>query len=628
MAGISDILAELDRLKKLGLSRGRDMVTNTGDYLTQMGDNMRNMQMGREAVASGGSLGYRDLTEEEKIRRMTEGALDSFGGGLGTVRKVVSRAAPKVAAPVAEGMLPRTRDALKAAGVEPDMIEPLMRDTAYKEGFPKEFIDRSMKNRASYRAQPATTPGPNASEDEWAKWGEQFGLSNFRVTEPVSTGVSDVLHKREIKIPGGTEGTFTIPDLFYLKGNTFNPDALPQDVGDAIYKKLFRTYQPDPNIPMSPENLFTTHAFGQLSPEANLTPNIMQAMMQRPRNMDELSRIAGQASMSDAERTALYGAQAKGKGGMGIRGNPKFSDQPPLAAAILAKPDMFYAAPGETMRDVSARMSNQIPGLSQKTGGLTSYMTDLNKGDSAAIDVHHMREFIPKLLRREGVGADFLADSNRLLGTNYTPDELIARMELERVNPTMAQTTLEKVRGLVETTEGGKYRYKTGELNDVVKNHPAIQPERLMYEPKDVQVPGRYYEEMLNIMGEEKSPNFNLGPGQWRKWDPVRARLEPHEFLHPDYQKLPRSSWSEMYDALNAHSNAGFLANTKNGTKLPIATTDWRKLYYGNANPQLLGGMALGGGGLMAYDAMQDGESEGTLDRLTRFLRERQGMGQ
>ena len=64
--GISDILAELDRLKRLGMLRGRDMVTNTGDYLTQMTDNMRNMQMGREAVAAGGGLGYRDIPKEEQ----------------------------------------------------------------------------------------------------------------------------------------------------------------------------------------------------------------------------------------------------------------------------------------------------------------------------------------------------------------------------------------------------------------------------------------------------------------------------------------------------------------------------------------------------------------------------------
>lgn len=86
--GISSILAELDRLKRLGMSRGRDMVSNTGDYFSQMADHMQNMQKGREAVASGGSLGYRDIPQEEQTRRMVEGSLDTYGGGLGTVKKV------------------------------------------------------------------------------------------------------------------------------------------------------------------------------------------------------------------------------------------------------------------------------------------------------------------------------------------------------------------------------------------------------------------------------------------------------------------------------------------------------------------------------------------------------------
>ena len=93
--GISDILAELDRLKRLGMLRGRDMVTNTGDYLTQMTDNMRNMQMGREAVAAGGGLGYRDIPKEEQTLRMTEGALDTFGGGLGTIVRATAKKAVK-----------------------------------------------------------------------------------------------------------------------------------------------------------------------------------------------------------------------------------------------------------------------------------------------------------------------------------------------------------------------------------------------------------------------------------------------------------------------------------------------------------------------------------------------------
>ena len=92
--GISDILAELDRMKRMGMNRGRDMVTNTGDYFSQLTDNMRNMQMGREAVASGGNLGYRDIPKEEQYRRMTEGSVDTIGGHLGAIGHTVWHGSP------------------------------------------------------------------------------------------------------------------------------------------------------------------------------------------------------------------------------------------------------------------------------------------------------------------------------------------------------------------------------------------------------------------------------------------------------------------------------------------------------------------------------------------------------
>ena len=58
--------------------------------------------------------------------------------------------------------------------------------------------------------------------------------------------------------------------------------------------------------------------------------------------------------------------------------------------------------------------------------------------------------------------------------------------------------------------------------------------------------------------------------------------------------------------------------------------SDWlrgRKA-LGFANPQLLGGMALGGGGLMALDQFGGEDGDGALARLMQTLRERQGMMQ
>ena len=64
------------------------------------------------------------------------------------------------------------------------------------------------------------------------------------------------------------------------------------------------------------------------------------------------------------------------------------------------------------------------------------------------------------------------------------------------------------------------------------------------------------------------------------------------------------------------------LADLARGNSVPVKETDWRKLYYGNIDPTLLGGMGLGGAGMLAYDqfAGQE-EGDGLLQRAAQYLR-------
>ena len=71
------------------------------------------------------------------------------------------------------------------------------------------------------------------------------------------------------------------------------------------------------------------------------------------------------------------------------------------------------------------------------------------------------------------------------------------------------------------------------------------------------------------------------------------------------------------------HFNSENMANFRS----PFAAFDPMRRHeadmLGFANPSLLGSIAAGGGGAMAYDAMQSGESEDLLTRLGRLLKER-----
>jgi len=75
---------------------------------------------------------------------------------------------------------------------EKDVAKSLMNVPAYKRAnaVPISAIEDAKRRRAAYREEPAVTPGPNASEKEWEKWGKSFGV-NMTLSKPVPLGISD-----------------------------------------------------------------------------------------------------------------------------------------------------------------------------------------------------------------------------------------------------------------------------------------------------------------------------------------------------------------------------------------------------------------------------------------------------
>lgn len=472
---------------------------------------------------------------------------------------------------------------------EEDIMTSLQGIKGYEvaKAVPAYAVKEAKVKRAKLREEPPTTPGANASEKEWQDWGKQFGV-DMTLSKPVSLGISDPVAKREVKIPGGLEGTFTIPDMFWMKANNINPAALPKDVHDKLMLKFVRTHtvaEPDE------VDIFNRLNFALLSPNAPLTSNEFLAMRARIRDKDELERLAarsGEEGLSKKMAEEL-GVQSGAKGGMGVLGTADLANQAELARMILQKPEMFMIQPGETMRDVTMRVMNQAPGLGPKTASLATPWLDLERANTSAVDLHMIRDATPRLLTDPDVGAAFRARMGKLLGVEPTMEAILAQP------PNKVQ---EKAVQIVGGSDVSKvYRTKTGALNEIPA---AALPEKLVYEPGALSNFNPFYSKVVEYVDESRGANpvLELFPEQWRKWDVIRERIEPHEFAHPDYRKLPKQSFSEMKAASDEHTAAGY-----RGQRPVMDETDWRKLYYGSLAPI---GVGLGAGALSEMDTGTD----------------------
>lgn len=477
----------------------------------------------------------------------------------------------------------RSKSALAdAVGGEGDIARSLMQNPGFKVAgaVAPEKVDAALAVRNRLRSEPATTPGPNASEKDWADWGATHGVNMTR-TPDVPVGISDLTTGKAITIPGGLDGTFTIPDMFAMKGNNFNPHALPEDLHTELMKKFIRTHDiKDPDA----VDMFNRLNFALLSPNAPLTQNEFLAQRARLVNMDELQALAGRVGEPGLNKTAAeqLGVGAAGSGGMGVLGTAALGNQAMLAKLILDKPDMFKIGQGETMRDVTARVMNQVPGLGPKTASLGTPWLDLNKANTSAVDLHMINNAYERLLSDPKVGPQFTERMAGLLGTEATPTAVMA-------SPGRKDRAIEVVGG---TDNSRVYRTKDGALNNIPA---AVTPDRLAYEPKQFQDFNPFYQRVVDYVDESRgaTPSIELFPEQWRLWDTYRKRVEPHEFAHPDFRKLPRQSWSEMQAALQAHKDAGYTQAINPVMK----DTDWRKLYYGKADLGLLGALGAAGAG-------------------------------
>lgn len=303
--------------------------------------------------------------------------------------------------------------------------------------------------------------------------------------------------------------------------------------------------------------------------------------------MDELRALAARKGEKGLAQNLAdeMGVSSASKGGLGILGTANLGNQAELARLILQKPEMFQIQPGETMRDVTMRVMNQVPGLGPKTASLGTPWIDLERANTSAVDLHMIRDAWPRLLNDPDVGPAFRERIANLLGVEPTVEAILSQP------PNKIQEKAVQVIGGTDVSR--MYRTRQGGLSNIPE---SATPEKLVFEPKKFREFNPFYNKVVEYVDESRGadPLLELFPEQWRKWDVLRKRIEPHEFAHPDYRLLPKSSFNEMQAALEAHKKAGYT-----GKKPVMGETDWRKLYYGAFAPV---GVGLGAAALSEMD--------------------------
>ena len=507
-------------------------------------------------------------------------------GKVSRAGKTAAKAAKAVpeAPPLPEGMLPRNAQTLAplyAAG-EGDIAKSIKSDEKYKAGVPAETIPTALRNRAELRAEPPVLPKPagEMSDVEWQQFGQQHGVDLTR--SPRQSIWGDIATKRNLEVPGGLEGKFTIPDLFDIKANNFDPNMLPKEVHDQLMQKFIRTY--DRPGGMDPTDQYNALNFALLSPNAPLTQNEFLAMRLRARGPEDLQKIAEMSP--EQARAAEGGTGAASRGGMGVKGTADYGNQPRLAQLLRNAPDMFKRGEGEGLTDVARRVMNQVPGLGPKTASLGVPWLDLPRADTSAVDLHMIRNNMARLMGDPELGPAFTEHLGKKTGVpNATADDLL---RMRREDPAFDKKLEKAAIDVVSSHPSPKYRLKGGEVNPSV--HKAVQPERLFDEPKSATEFGPYYNKIVDYVNQSRgeNPELALFPEQWRLWDRYRGRVEPHEMAHPDIRKLPKMSWEEMQSALGEHKEKGYTSTYKDPVTGEVHTqrlkedypTDWKKMAY------------------------------------------------
>ena len=259
-------------------------------------------------------------------------------------------------------------------------------------------------------------PPSEWDQDQFTRFGKAYGVENFGGLSPIKT-ITDPETGKPVRLPGGTEGTFSYYEMLWLKANQTPIENLGELLHGQITAKLARSLTPKKVDDME---LVNRLMFGMLSPNAPLLPNEYAQARLKFTNKAELKAFADLLSAYPADGTKAqqnawnkklknkYGIGSRLEGHIGIGITQKLSNVANMARLFLKNPKFFYKKDGEEWGTYVDRVATQVPGFGTKTASFGGVWQDPANAMISAIDRHMAREFAdtvvqdPKLKARFG----------------------------------------------------------------------------------------------------------------------------------------------------------------------------------------------------------------------------------
>lgn len=371
--------------------------------------------------------------------------------------------------------------------------------------------------------------GAEATGSAWLRSQNEAWLNQPAPKALVDAGMGDssplVWHTmedgREVAIPGGFDGTFSLWDAWRLKSQHIDPNLLDTESRIKLYTKLFRSQARELSDPV---DTFNRVAFAMISPNLSLIKNESGLAAIRATSLDDVRAIA---EMPHADLVA----KVKASGAESVY-PAQLATLQTNARRFVENPDWFKVRAGEDLIAYSERVMSVLDGAGMKVGNFAAELGDPMTFNRGTIDTR----MVARMAREKRV-----------------PQELIDR----HVNKADGGFIAPKADLIPVTLRG--------------KPNPAV-PEHLRDLPwvrKDGKVVAfgkdyKTFSDALDGILKTDYPGlpFRSGGGQWFLWDMERGIVEPHTTIFPGSHALPKMDPEQIKVAQGQAKEAGYFAKS------------------------------------------------------------------
>lgn len=422
--------------------------------------------------------------------------------------------------------------------------------------------------------------------DDWNRYGEHFGVPG--IGDRAKTQRIIDMYGNEYDVPetyltrNGKRPSLL--DAYALKAEGIHPDFISGDLAQIIHENMVRATTPIG--PSNPLRNFNGFLFGLSSPNNPLTPNqiaFVQSMVKTPEDIVRLANmtpwslddafsikggpksVRAELSKKIAQDLGVSSAKTGGTGSVGSADWTRFSD---FAKMFVKDPTFFnfgHNTPHtpEAWEQFVGKVVSQVPGLSYKTGSFGGVWQAPDKAMISAMDRHMASKFRGSLFDTEAEQIKWEQKTVNNFNKKRAPSEWVGSIdEMLKVpggkgyygEQALAVLGKHKKPKLMIGKKGEK------EFNPNVPEH--FQNNDWIRKPETVSVMSPGYSSALETNAEDAARRgTSIFSSQWRLWDPIRQRFEPHENMMPEIQELGRMSIDQILDARKAHAKAGFLTS-------------------------------------------------------------------